>query len=170
MQKPLEIASIFYNNRPRIRCAAPLFELLRLVHMYRRDHERYSTIEECTKVTVDRIGAIFSNDILELSQLDYELKKGIYKITMHGRIQIKGRLNTVYSDGKDFKFVSSELKVVNIPPLRELRSKITETEEEAVVAMFTSKEVGKEIGVEVRYDSIEFLSSCQPSSSLSFQE
>jgi hypothetical protein len=119
MKKPIEVASIFLYNRPRLMLKLPVIELLNLIKKHKEYESRYPEIRKYTRVVINGSSVLFDRDISELLHFECELRENTYKMTLAGMSKLGKKLNAIYSDGKDFDYISSELMSMDIPPIRE---------------------------------------------------
>lgn len=146
-RKPLEISLFLLQNRPRLKYITPLMEVTRLVEMCKG--ESISKIEDYTTDVLKKANELFSYDSLNLYLFKLELQEDLYIVTKNGKKILEKRLSISYTDGFEFNLVSRKIRTkILLRP--SLKVQLMNTVCKASEVMSMSKNIGKEVGLEVR--------------------
>ena len=143
--RPLE-SILFLQVRPRLKYLVPIDELYKLIKSYEKKTSKQETLLYVKKI-IHETNNIFSQDMFEFLLINEELNSGLYVITTQGKKILKRKLEVSYTDGKEFKLLSTNLREEEV--LREIKEEIISTEQVATEVMNISKELSKNLSLNI---------------------
>ncbi|MEM3693140.1 MAG: hypothetical protein QXI39_03875 [Candidatus Bathyarchaeia archaeon] len=147
---PVELLPIFARPRLPWWMKFPVKEMLKLIELRSSNPSYEGILRQALGRFADVTKSLFSRDLADLLWLDYGLRT-FYTLSPYGVKVLEGRLDAIYSDCFEFNLTSNHLKRIEVRPVKEFMPKIEEVESVSVGAMQLSKEIGSELGIEVRY-------------------
>ncbi|MBS7610199.1 hypothetical protein KEJ19_06520 [Candidatus Bathyarchaeota archaeon] len=128
----------------------PVKEMLKLIEFHSSSPSYEGILRQALGRFTEVTKSLFSRDVADLLWLDYGLHT-LYTISPYGMKILEGRLGAIYSDCLEFGLTSNYLKRLEVRPVKEAIPKIEEVESISMDAIRLSKEIGNEVGIEIRY-------------------